>query len=533
MRNSTRRGFLICAGVLLLLVGGTVPVDARNAEVEFRAALSLYLAQEEWRAVAALYARRRAEPVWYGYPGRYPVAIAALRRAAEHGIRDATIAAALDAPEPWPSDPAAAARRELNLTRAILREATALAGLRLDPQRLYPDWAIERLPHDLVAELADALDYGALAEWLDQLPPRRAEYTALLAGFAQYRALASEPAWSPLREGDILKPGGIDPVLVPQLRLRLAAEGYKVETGGHLLDDALAGVVADFQRRHGLADDGTVGPRTIAALNVPAAARAETVRLNLERWRWMRGTPTARLVVNAASAVLTVREEERAVLSMRTIVGDQRHPTPMFESRIEAVILNPAWDVPRSITRREILPRVAREPDYLERNDMMIRGRDARGMPRLRQLPGPKNALGKIKLEIPSRFDVYLHDTPDRKLFARALRALSHGCIRLEAPLALAAYVLRGQGAWDEPRLIAAIGEGKTRRIPVSTPLPVEIGYWTAFVDEAGAVNFRDDIYGRDAVLRDALDAAERDAAAVLPEHVAVSSSEAVGCRSS
>jgi murein L,D-transpeptidase YcbB/YkuD len=329
---------------------------------------------------------------------------------------------------------------------------------------------------------------------------------------ARYRALAAAGGWATLPEGPVLEPGATD-ARVPLLRARLAATGDLPGAGeGARYEADLVGALRRFQARHGLLVDGRVGERTRAALNVPAAERAATLALNLERWRALPDPAGALLRVNTAAATLDLIRDGTSVLSMAAIVGKPSTPTPDFESAVTAVVFNPAWTLPRSIAAGEILPQLRRDPRHLAANEMRILERpddphglgvdwsrvSRAGFPfTLRQAPGPRNPLGRIKFDVPSRYDVYLHDTPEHAWFARPERARSHGCIRLAGARELASVLL----GWDAASIEAAIAAGETRRLAVA-PVPLVIAYLTAFVDAAGEVHFRPDIYRRDAATR-------------------------------
>jgi murein L,D-transpeptidase YcbB/YkuD len=242
---------------------------------------------------------------------------------------------------------------------------------------------------------------------------------------------------------------------------------------------------------------------------VSPAARLRQIRLNLERWRSLpRDWALQRIEVNVPAAAATLYEDGTPVLTMRAIVGAAEHPTPVLRARLQSVLFNPPWRVPSSIIEKEIKPALKRDRFYLKRNDYAYV--DVDGVKELQQLPGPKNALGKIKFEMPNPDDIYLHDTPSRTLFERGQRALSHGCVRLEEPRALA-FELLGASAEGDAAIDQAISTGGTQRLALPHTLPVYIFYATAFVGADGAVEFRDDIYGRDRRLADAL--AARDAA--------------------
>ena len=259
----------------------------------------------------------------------------------------------------------------------------------------------------------------------------------------------------------------------------------------------------------GLADDGKLGGATRAALNVPAAARLDQIEANLERWRWLpHALPPARIEVDVAGQTVTYLQADCEALSMKAVVGDPTHRTPMFASQVEAVTFNPPWNVPASIAQAEILPKAAKHPGYLAANDFIfVEGR-------LQQKAGPKSALGQIKFELPSPFGVYLHDTPAKALFARSRRTLSHGCMRLEKPQALAEALLGPQG-WSPDAVAQAMAAGRTQAIALRAPLPLYVLYWTAEVPPDGRARFGPDVYGWDKELLNAL--AKADPAASAP----------------
>lgn len=288
------------------------------------------------------------------------------------------------------------------------------------------------------------------------------------------------------------------------LRERLRITGDLTTLGSDSLDHfdfTLDRAVRAFQRRHGLEADGVVGKETRAALNVPVEARIRQLVLNLERLRWLPEDLEPRyLFINIAGYSLQVVEGAAPVLAMRVIVGTPRTATPVFSTRLTEVVLAPYWHVPTSIAHSEILPHVRRDSSYLSRNHMEFL---AGG--RIRPAPGPTNPLGRVKFTITNPFGVGLHDTPARHLFAESACAFSHGCMRLEKPLDLAAYVLRGDSTWTRERMEAAIERWRETRIPVAEPIPVYVLYRTAWVDEEGIVQFRPDLYGHDARLDRAL----------------------------
>ena len=396
--------------------------------------------------------------------------------------------------------PEVAARLDdATLTGRLLAHARTEAGQRVRPSEIDFRWAVEPSRRDLAGDLRSARAGGGLGAWLATLSPTSAQYHALRAGRVRYAALAEAGGWESLPEGPTLRPGERAD-MVSALRARLAMEGYgAAETvEATLFDPALEAAVRAFQESHVLEVDGVVGPATRRALNVPAAERLAQIDANLERWRWLPAAlPPDRLEVDTGAQEAVLYRGGAPVLKMRAIVGAPKHPTPMFASRIEAVVFNPPWNVPPSIARNELLPAEARRPGLLA--SMGIRWVDGR----LQQRPGPNNSLGQVKFDIPNRFGVYLHDTPGKGLFAQPVRAFSHGCMRLEKPRDLAAVLLARQGG--SPRTVeAAIAAGTTRRVNLRHPIPVYVLHYTVRA-EAGRLSFRPDIYGWDRKLAETL----------------------------
>jgi murein L,D-transpeptidase YcbB/YkuD len=246
-----------------------------------------------------------------------------------------------------------------------------------------------------------------------------------------------------------------------------------------------------------------VDEETLAELNVPVQDRIRQLQVNMERWRWLPGSFGDRyILVNVPEFRLDLVEGGKTAYTMRVVVGKDQSRTPAFSDKMTYLELNPAWNIPDTIAREEILPKLASDPGYLARNNMEVIP-DTDG--RLRQRPGPDNPLGKIKFMFPNEYDIYLHDTPADHLFSRTERDFSHGCIRLEKPLELANILLKGDPEWTPEALQAAIDSGEQKTISLDRPLPVHILYWTAWVEKDGSVQFRKDIYGHDEQLEKAL----------------------------
>jgi len=257
-----------------------------------------------------------------------------------------------------------------------------------------------------------------------------------------------------------------------------------------------------------------VNPAVIAEMNVPIEQRVDLIELNLERWRWLPREPGSRyMLVNIPEMRLEVRENGKVPLSMRVIVGKKDTPTPIFNDEMTHIVFSPYWNVPSGIAKDETLPSLMNDPGFLTRNNMEVVDKAGRTIEpssidwmdpssfRFRQRPGSSNALGLVKFMFPNQYDVYLHDTPADSLFGRAARLFSHGCIRVEQPEALAAYVLRDQPEWTQERIREAMHSGEERTVKLRTSIPVFIGYWTARVAPDGLVQFRHDVYGVDSRL--------------------------------
>lgn len=418
---------------------------------------------------------------------------------------------------------------DLLATDAFLILGAHLVNGRIDPVSLEPEWKAVRREVDLVTLLDTALEKRDVTGALDSLRPTDPGYHRLVHALGQYRRIDAEGGFPSMPGGPSLKPGDSGE-RVALLRARLESEGFTTaitEVPGYY-DDALADVVKSFQRRHGLDDDGVVGVQTLEALNVPAGRRARQIELSLERWRWIpRDLGDRYILINVAAFHMYVVENGAVVLDMKVIVGRTARRTPVFSDIMRYLVLNPSWEVPPTILRQDKLPELRRDPDYASRNKFRVfrltdglwrqvdpREIDWQNAPasgfRLRQDPGPNNALGRIKFMFPNPFNVYLHDTPSRELFSRSQRDFSSGCIRIEKPLELAVLLLGEDAAWSIDALTRALDSGQERTVMLPSPIPVHILYWTALVDEDGSVEFRRDLYGRDARLESALERRHR-----------------------
>lgn len=432
------------------------------------------------------YARREQRPAW---DDRSMVALfAAIDSLAAEGLEpDRYHRQALQRLAPG-------AERDVLATDAFLTAATHLSHGVVDPQFVRPAWCAPPPKIDTAALLQSALDDGTIEETLARVTVRHEGYSRLRKALDGYRQLARDGGWPVVPKGRNLRSGDEDARVVI-LRKRL----YSPDDSS-LFDAGLEELVRHFQSHHGITVDGIVGPETLRELNVSAADRARQIAVNMERWRWMpEDLGPSYVIVNIAAFRLDVVEGGRSVLSMKTVVGKEYTRTPFFAARIAEVIVNPWWNVPDSIATKELWPKQRLDPSYLARERMVVTNG------RIRQRPGEWNSLGRLKFNMPNAYDVYLHDTPAKQLFELPFRAFSHGCIRLEHPLDLALHLLRDQPQWNAEAIQAAIDSGTERSIRLTTPQPVYVLYWTAWVGDDGHVEFHRDHYERDAALAAAL----------------------------
>ena len=345
---------------------------------------------------------------------------------------------------------------------------------------------------------------------------------ALEKALSQYRRLADLGGWPQVPAGPSLHEGERNE-RISFLRQRLAASADLAASAGQgdHFDPTLKEAVQRFQTRHGLTADGVVGGKTLSELNVPINERIRQLAASLERCQPLPQLQEPRhILVNIADFTLKLYEDGKPVLSMPVIVGKTYRQTPVFNGRITSLVLNPNWEVPHSIATKDLLPKIKKNPEYLDQLHLRV-FRDWKNTAaidpatikwadlspthfpyRLRQDPGPDNALGRVKFLFPNPYDVYLHDTPARELFQKDTRTFSSGCIRIAKPLDLAIYLLRGTKLNSMDALTAAIAREKTRQFVIPEPIAVHIVYMTAWVDREGIIQFRSDIYNRDPALQ-------------------------------
>ncbi len=486
-------------------------------------------------ALSEIYQANNMQPYWIenDKPGKRAADIlATLDDAMSHGL-DPDSYFVKKTHKYWTStDAAGLVRLDILLTLGMMRYVADQREGRIEPREIDPklfesarnneiDW------RSLWKEAFAAPDMKA---FLEAQAPAFRQYSALMAKLSEYRVLDALGGWPAVSSAEVLKPG-VQGEAIFQLRKRLMVTGELASRKGEsdVYDGDLEEAVKEFQLRHGLQADAVIGKNTFEALNVPVKIRIKQIVINMERYRWLDAIlPDERLVaVNIAGFTALAGQQRQIDLSMAAIVGTVYHQTPVFSDMIKYVELNPFWTVPPSIARNEMLPKLKKDSSYLKKQKMRLflgwdsesseidstsinwKSMTPKGMNRyrIRQDPGPLNALGTLKIMFPNSHNVYLHDTPSHNLFQRDARDLSHGCIRLSRPVEMASWVLGGEkNGWSVDAINEVIASGKRKVVVLEQPVPVHILYRTAVVDnEDNSIRFYSDVYGRDKLLGDAL----------------------------
>jgi murein L,D-transpeptidase YcbB/YkuD len=472
-------------------------------------------------AVAAFYEARDFRPAWIGGDAQQAMIVqirAVIARANEQGLRPDDYRLPRDA---QPAPGRASAQYDAAVTDALLRYAHDVRAGRFRPSDVYEDAALAAPRYDAAAELTRALRANAFSRYLTDLPPSRPEYRRLAAALARYRAIADEDGWPMIPGQGGINMGGRDD-RVRALTRRLQTEDPKLAAISAPSATELRDALKRFQSRNGLQDDGVVGSATLAALNIPADVRAGVIAANMERWRWLPPQFERRYVaVNVPDQSAAYVRDGRSVLASKVVIGRESSPTPIVRAEIVSVVVNPPWNIPGDIAARDLLPQLKRNPNYLAANHMVVTDgppndpygrkidwskiKPAEFPYAIRQLPGPDTVLGAVMLDSPNDFDVYLHDTPNKKLFDLTTREISNGCVRVQQIFPFASLALTGNPDDGMEALNAAVKTRETQRIALPAPLPVYFLYFTASATGDGEVAFGPDRYGRDAPLMAAL----------------------------
>ncbi len=479
--------------------------------------------------VSAIYERRAYEPAWND-PKMVEELLDQVQRSSEHGLhpRDfhvRQIRERMDA-DARNRDADYRADCEILYTDALARLGVTLRFGKLDAKRLDPAWNFNREIEleDPIKVFNDALDSKKIAAALAKVDPDTEFYDRLRRALVTYRDIEGKGGWPTIPEGPGLKLGAEEErVIMLRTRLRMIGDLKGAEPAdSKVFDEGLESAVKHFQTRHGIDADGKVGPRTLEELNTPVDARINQIRATLERFRWVfRDLPDDYVIVDIAGYSAQLVKRGRPTWKTRVQVGKPYHNTPVFRDTMQYIEFNPTWTIPPSILRNETLPRVRKDPEYLERNNMSVVDQSgeiidpstidwaetaSKRFPYLiRQEPGPDNALGRVKFMFPNPYMVYLHDTPSKGLFERTERAFSHGCIRTQNPFELATLLLEDQG-WDRARVDEVVDSLENTRVDLEKPIAVLLLYWTAEADSDGTVHFRRDLYNRDAPIIEGLD---------------------------
>lgn len=485
-------------------------------------------------ALRHFYQRRDFHPAWIANSGPLPQLEALLQtihQAPDDGLREmdydfwnldtALSHDALFSNETGKMNVRALAALDIALTEVMLRYAAHLSYGRVPPEELtllFPD--NEELPiRDLPRELADAMNDDRMDIFIESLDPHHPQYGTLKETLQRYRQIQADGGWPVIGEGSNLEIGDTG-ARVKALHRYLKITG-DLQADAWLPDNSfsppLEAAVKRFQRRHGLKADGIAGRRTLAALNIPVETRMVQLMLNMERWRWYPEDFGSRyVIVNIPAFELRVVDNRTETLSMRVIVGQKSRPTPVLSSRLTYLEVNPYWNIPQTIARRDLLEKIQDDPEFLIQQGIQVFDSWREDAPeldplgidwtrvtenyfpfRLRQKPASRNALGRIKFMFPNSQSVYMHDTPAKSLFNNTHRLFSSGCIRVEDPVALAVQLLNDQ-PWDRRRLKKYINYDQNYAILLQTPIPVFLVYFTAWTDAGGDIHFRDDIYDHD-----------------------------------
>ena len=511
-----------------------VPIATLRSAIQQRLAAKRpsVVGDEAWQHTKRLYTRFQESPLWFEKGGLDKERVEALTNALlkatddglaldEYPIGDVARAVA-SVRETKQATAEQLADADVLLTSAYAALGEDLLVGQVSPKSVNQSWHIDARDENVDSALVRTLTKMPLDKSMTAMRPTDEGYAALQKELVRFRDVVAKGGWQPIPAGKALKRGQSDsPARIAALRARLQAEGIDVPgatpapsadstrdasrarvtptsnttTPGSVFDAGLAGAVAEFQARHGINVDSALGTETLDALNVPAEYRLGQIAANLERYRWLPRTLGERYIyVNVPAFQLTAYDKGEPVLESKVIVGQEFEDkaTPVFSDSMETVVFRPYWLITPDIQAKEVEPKVAADPGYLAANDMEYY-KDG-GQTRIRQRPGPKNALGYVKFLFPNDFNIYLHDTPNHELFDKDVRAFSHGCIRVEKPAELAQWVL----GWDAGRVDQAMREGKDNQsVRLPKKIPVYITYATTYVKD-GKLYFGNDLYHRD-----------------------------------
>ena len=514
------RKFSFVAG-LAVLMGNTFVSSVEAQVTAFRQAVAETAARDE--DLAAFYRERNFEGIWSGdsATGHRNALLSALENAGHHGLPtnrydvDDLIAQIQSA-----RTPAEMGKIEVMLTTVFLQYARDIQSGVLRPKSIDP-MMVREVSYTPRIELLSGFRNSNPTAFLRSLPPSTPEYTRLVATKLRLEALQATGGWGRVVNAEKLTAGDTGAEVIA-LRNRLVAMGFMDRSATATYDGALVEAVRDFQRRHGLAEDGAAGPSTISEINRPVSDRLQSIVVAMERERWFNKDKGDRHVwVNLTDFSAKIMDHGEVTFSTRSVIGavDPDRETPEFSDVMEYMVINPSWYVPRSIVTKEYLPQMQR--NRAAAGHLLITDRNGRTINRanidfnrynarnfpfsMRQPPSNRNALGLVKFMFPNQYNIYLHDTPAKSLFGREIRAYSHGCIRLNDPFDFA-YALLAKQTDDPVGLFQSrLQSGNESSVRLDEAVPVHLVYRTAFTTNAGGVEFRRDVYGRDGRIWSAL----------------------------
>ncbi len=472
--------------------------------------------------IAKFYRAQKFEGVWTGaaeiHRTRRVALLNALRRAGDHGLPTSRYDAdALERQMAAARDPRALGMVEVEMTRVFLRYARDIQSGALIPGSVVSAIKREVDYADHMDVMAGFLTGNSPAAYLRDLAPRTLEYRALMKQKLILEERATQGGWGPTVPADTLKPGASGPEVIA-LRNRLMSMGYLARSNTRTYDKTITAAVSAFQLAHGLEDDGIAGESTLSEINRSIEARLKSVIVAMERERWLGHERGKRhILVNIPDFTAKIMDDGRVTFRTRSVVGASREdrPTPEFSDMMTHMVVNPSWYVPRSIIVNEYLPELRRDPNAVRHIDIVdgsgqkvsrsaadFAQYSARTFPfSMRQPPSRSNALGLVKFMFPNKYNIYLHDTPAKSLFSREVRAFSHGCVRLNDPFDFAYTLLAAQETDPKAYFHGVLKTGRETRVDLAEQIPVHLIYRTAFTDDRGKLNFRRDIYGRDALI--------------------------------
>jgi len=528
--GSVCRSWIVAAATILVLAAFTPPASAQFLGPAIQGELSRTASNAKSEAlkqrlkdIAAAYAKTAYSPIWIS--GGKPTAKAeqmvdALNLAYEDGLHPDDYDAVQLFQKLGATNAAGLADLEVHLTTAAVSYAQHMNSGRLNPRQVNREIVI--YPKAIATEtiLANMRKTQNIKAYVRLIAPRTQRYERLRQALAAYRRIEAVGGFIKVPEGPAIKAGAAD-ARISTIRQRLAQEGFLRGGGGGLVyDAALVDAVKRFQEQHGLKAEGLLGPQTIKEMNISASARVLTLELNMERNRWLQNEfAPYHVFANLADQVVKLVKNDDTLHAEVIQVGQPYFRTPVFTDVMETIEFNPYWNVPPSIAVNEYLPKLRKNPGVLSgENIKVLSGNGAVSATAvnwsslgkgnfpysLRQDPGPGNALGRVKFLFPNEYNVYMHDTPSKAKFDAAQRYFSHGCLRLRDPLKMAELILGPEG-YSRQRIEQIVASGKNTPIRLKTPIPVYVVYLTAFVNKDGSVHYRDDAYGRDKILAEAL----------------------------